>query len=66
MAWSHEGATDKINNLKQEKGWKPGKARRFHDWLASAYPSEKDTMSLQDLRRVANEFEAQDTDRWND
>lgn len=66
MPYSHEGASDKINDLKRERRWKPGKARRFHDWLAKAYPATKDSMSYTELRRVADEFERQDTDRWDD
>lgn len=66
MPYSHEGATDKINDLKRERGWKPGKAQRFHHWLTKAYPDTKDSMSYAELRRVALEFERQDRDRWDD
>lgn len=66
MPWSHEGSTEKINNVASRRGWKPGKRRRFHDWLASTYPSEKDTMSEQQLYNAALEFERSDSDRWDD
>lgn len=66
MPYSHEGATDKIKNIKQEFGWKEAKSRRFHDWLTDNYPSEKDEMSLTRLREVAREFASSDRDRWDD
>lgn len=66
MAWSHEGATQKINNVAGRRNWKPGKRQRFHRWLESAYPGEKDQMSEQRLYEVALEFERSDTDKWDD
>ena len=66
MPWSHEGATDKINNIKREFGWKEAKADRFHRWLTDNYPGEKNEMSLSRLREVAREFASEDRDRWDD
>lgn len=66
MPWSHQGAADKIKNIKEEFRWKEAKARRFHDWLTDNYPFEKDEMSLSRLREVAREFANQDRDRWDD
>jgi hypothetical protein len=66
MAWSHEGSTEKIENVARRRSWKPGKRRRFHDWLSSTYPYEKDQMSEQRLYDVALEFERSDSDRWDD
>ena len=66
MPYSHQGSTDKINNIKREFQWKPAKARRFHDWLHANYKYEKDSMSMSRLREVARTFANQDRDLWND
>lgn len=66
MSWSHEGSTQKIENVMDRLGWKRGKRRRFHDWLGSAYPFEKDRMSEDRLYQAAQEFDRNDRDRWDD
>jgi hypothetical protein len=66
MAGSHEGSQDKYDYALQGRNWKRGKRRRFHDWLAKAYPSEKDNLSTRRLSEVADEFARQDSDRWDD
>jgi hypothetical protein len=66
MPWSHEGATQKINSIKEEFNWNSSRASRFHDWLESSYPGEKEEMSFTRLREVAREFMEQDKETWKD
>lgn len=61
-----EGAQDKYDNMLSGRNWKRGKRRRFHDWLADNYPSEKDDLSTRRLSELSDEFEKQDSDRWDD
>ncbi len=58
--YTHDGASDKIRDIKREFQWSEEKARRFHDWLARNYPGTKDEMSYTRLREVAREFERDD------
>lgn len=66
MPYSHDGAADKINDIKQEFRWSEQKARRFHDWLTDNYRFEKNEMSYTRLREVAREFDRSDRGRWDD
>lgn len=66
MPFSHEGSGKKIQSLMGRLGWKAGKQSRFHDWLGKAYPSEKDSMSEQELYKVAQEFARDDRDQRDD
>lgn len=63
MPYTHEGAADKIRDIKREFEWSEEKARRFHDWLTQNYPDEKDEMSYTRLREVAQEFNREDRGR---
>ena len=64
--YSHEGAGNKFDNAISDRHWKPAKRRRFHDWLHDHYPFEKNSFSDRELRQKADEFAAQDRDRWDD
>ena len=64
MPFTHQGAADKIKDIKEEMRWSEAKARRFHDWLTESYPDEKDKMSYTKLRELAYEFNREDPNRW--
>ena len=64
--YSHEGASDKFENAIKDRGWKPAKRRRFHDWLSKNYALEKNDFSDRELREKADEFASQDRDLWDD
>jgi hypothetical protein len=62
---SNEGEKKKFKAAVGSRGWDNAKQGRFHTYLTKNYGVEKRNLEERQLRKIADEFEAQDNSNWN-